>query len=241
MFTIKVLIPNSGMDRETLAAREDMLSRAVSKETRILAACIPCGPDSIESNTDEVLAGPELLRMAIQAEAEGCDAVIIYCFSDLAIDAVRENVRIPVIGPGEETIGLAGRLTNRYSVITTTGANVPRTYRRLMKDPAVRGKMAEVVPLDIPVIALREDRDATKNYLDHCVKMQIEKHHVDGIVLGCLGMADYGDEIEQRYGIRVFDPSRIAVSQAECYVRNGQSHGIASYPPYRKGQQYGLY
>ena len=37
---IKVLIPNSGMDRKTLNARETMLSRAVSTETEI-SAMIP--------------------------------------------------------------------------------------------------------------------------------------------------------------------------------------------------------
>ena len=55
---IKVLIPNSGMDRKTLNARETMLSRAVSTETEISVDCIQSGPVSIESVTDEVFAAP---------------------------------------------------------------------------------------------------------------------------------------------------------------------------------------
>ena len=51
---IKVLIPNSGMDRDTLNARESMLSRAVSSGTQISVDCIPDGPISIESVTDEI-------------------------------------------------------------------------------------------------------------------------------------------------------------------------------------------
>ena len=98
---IKVLIPNSGMDRKTLNARETMLSRAVSTETEISVDCIQSGPVSIESVTDEVFAGPLLLQEAIRAEREGYDAFVVYCFSDLAITALRENVDIPVIGPGE--------------------------------------------------------------------------------------------------------------------------------------------
>lgn len=236
-----MLIPNSGMDRATLAARESMLSRAVSKDARIFADCIPCGPDAIESNTDEVLAGPELIKMAIRAQQEGYDAVVIYCFSDLAIDAVRENVHIPVIGPGEESVGLAGKLTNRFSVITTTAANVSRTCRRLMRNPICLEKMADVVALDIPVLALRQDADATKSYLETRVREQIENRRVDGIILGCLGMAEYGDEIEQKYGIRIIDPSRVAVSQAEIYARNHMTHSRVAYPLYRKGKQYGLF
>lgn len=60
---IKVLIPNSGMDRDTLNARESMLSRAVSSGTQISVDCIPDGPISIESVTDEISAGPYLLRL----------------------------------------------------------------------------------------------------------------------------------------------------------------------------------
>lgn len=129
---IKVLIPNSGMDRKTLNARETMLSRAVSTETEISVDCIQSGPVSIESVTDEVFAGPLLLQEAISAEREGYDAFVVYCFSDLAITALRENVDIPVIGPGECALAAADILSNKFCVITTVEGNVSRTYRRLM-------------------------------------------------------------------------------------------------------------
>ena len=116
---IKVLIPNSGMDRKTLNARETMLSRAVSTETEISVDCIQSGPVSIESVTDEVFAGPLLLQEAIRAEREGYDAFVVYCFSDLAITALRENVDIPVIGPGECALAAADILSNKFCVITT--------------------------------------------------------------------------------------------------------------------------
>ena len=61
---IKVVIPNSGMDRETLDARERMLSRALPAGTEISVDCIPSGPRSIESNTDEILADPLMLLAA---------------------------------------------------------------------------------------------------------------------------------------------------------------------------------
>ena len=77
---IKVLIPNSGMDRDTLKARESMLSRAVSSGTHISVDCIPGGPISIESVTDEVMAGPYLMEAGRQAQREGYDA-FVSCFS----------------------------------------------------------------------------------------------------------------------------------------------------------------
>ena len=72
---LKILIPNSGMDRDTLNARESMLSRAVSPGTHLSVDCIPAGPISIESVTDEVIAGPDLLEAGRQAQQEGYDAL----------------------------------------------------------------------------------------------------------------------------------------------------------------------
>ena len=54
MIRIKVIIPNAGMDRETLDDRERMLSAAVSETTRISVDCIEEGPESVESDVDDI-------------------------------------------------------------------------------------------------------------------------------------------------------------------------------------------
>lgn len=56
-------------------------------------------PDELDCHTDEAFAAPELVKMAIQAEKDGYDAIVIYCFSDVGLEALRENVKIPVIAP----------------------------------------------------------------------------------------------------------------------------------------------
>jgi len=162
---IKVVIPNSGMSRGTLNARELMLSHAVSPAVIISVDCIPSGPRAIESNTDEVLAG-HAADAAVQAERDGYDAFVVYCFSDLAVDAIRENVSIPVVGPGEVALAAADIVANRFAVITTVEENISRTYRRLMQNAVAQRKMSSVRALNIPVVALREDPKATMRYLN---------------------------------------------------------------------------
>ena len=94
----KVLIPN-GVDRDTLNARESMLSRAVSSGTQMSVDCIPDGAISIESVTNEVMAGPYLLEAGWQAQRKKYDAFVVDCFSDLVVDALRKNLPIPVVEP----------------------------------------------------------------------------------------------------------------------------------------------
>ena len=216
---IKVVIPNSGMDRETLDARERMLSRALPAGTEISVACIPSGPRSIESNTDEILAGPLMVQAAIQAEREGYSAFVVYCFSDLAVAAIRENVSIPVTGPGETALAAADMLSNRFSVITTVEGNISRTYRRLLQNPVAQRKMVSVRALDLPVVQLREDPSATCGRLKQVCRQAVEQDGADTVVLGCLGMAQYGEEVERACGIKVIDPAFLAVAWAELSAR----------------------
>lgn len=216
---IKVLIPNSGMDRDTLNARENMLSRAVSPETQISVDCIPGGPISIESVTDEVTAGPYLLEAGRQAQQEGYDAFVVYCFSDLAVDALRENLSIPVVGPGAVALAAADMLSNRFTVVTTVERNVSRTLRRLKQNPVCREKMANVRALNIPVAELRDDPKATMRYLNKLCQTAVEEDRADTLVLGCLGMAEYGDALEQEFGVKVIDPAFLALAWAEMAAR----------------------
>lgn len=152
---IKVLMTDKAMQRPVMDDRERMLSAAVSPGTEISVDCIRKGPDELDCHTDEAFAAPELVKMAIQAEKDGYDAVVIYCFSDVGLEALRENVKIPVIAPGEVTLSVAQTLCSRFVVVTGAGWNIPRTYRRMMRNCIAREKMQAVLALDIPAEKMR--------------------------------------------------------------------------------------
>ena len=119
---IKVLMTDKAMQRPVMDDRERMLSAAVSPGTEISVDCIRKGPDELDCHTDEAFAAPELVKMAIQAEKDGYDAIVIYCFSDVGLEALRENVKIPVIAPGEVTLSVAQTLCSRFVVVTAHDA-----------------------------------------------------------------------------------------------------------------------
>ncbi len=227
---IKVIIPNANMDRETLDSREQMLMSVVSPGTIISVDCIKRGSQSIESHTDEVLSAEALLKQSIEAENENFDAIVVYCFSDLAIDAIRENLTIPVIGPGEVSLSIADMISNNFTVITTTETNIFRTERRLMKKSVVKEKMKSIRSLNIPVLELRNNSDITKKYLEKACIEAIEDDNVDTIVLGCLGMAQYGNHIKEHYGVQVIDPAFSSIAYAEMCVKLNISHSKKCYP-----------
>ena len=202
---IKVLMTDKAMQRPVMDDRERMLSAAVSPGTEISVDCIRKGPD---------------------------DAIVIYCFSDVGLEALRENVKIPVIAPGEVTLSVAQTLCSRFVVVTGAGWNIPRTYRRMMRNCIAREKMQAVLALDIPAEKMRVNPNATREHLELVCEEAVGKYQADGVILGCLGMAGYGDELERKYPVKVLDPAFIAVAYAEMCVRLGLRHIPAQYHPF---------
>ena len=192
---------DKAMSRETMDAREKMLKVALSSDAEVSVDCIKKGPDELDCNTDEAFAAAEMVKESIRAEKEGYDAIVIYCFSDVGIDAIRENVRIPVIGPGETSLAAASMIC-----------------------------MAAVRALDIPIGELRTNPEATEKYLKAVCKKAVEEDHSDGIILGCLGMAGYGEKLEKELPVKIIDPAFLAVAYAELCVRVGMRHIPAVYP-----------
>ncbi len=229
MRKIKVLIPNAGMPRETLDERANMLSAPLDAGTQVCVDCISGGPETIESHTDEILAERDILQGALAAEREGFDAFVIYCFSDPGLLACRELVSIPIVGPGEASLSLATTLAHSYSVITTRPDNVLRTRMRLEKSPYAVS-LKSVRSLGIDVASLREDEAATRQALESACRLCVEEDGSGAIVLGCLGMASYGEKISKELGVPVLDPAFIAVATAEMLIKLGISQSKKGWP-----------
>ena len=226
---IKVVIPNAGMSRATLDERAKMLSRYLDPTTGVVVDCIESGPATIESQTDEVLAEPFILRQAVAAEREGFDACVVYCFSDPGLGACRELISIPVVGPGESALSIAVTLGHRFGVITTRPDNVLRTRIRIEKS-LYGGMLCSVRSMGIDVASLREDEDATRRSLREACKASVELDGAKVVVLGCLGMADYGRDIARELGVPVIDPAFIAMAKAETMIKLGIAHGGRGLP-----------
>ncbi|MDR7545616.1 MAG: aspartate/glutamate racemase family protein [Armatimonadota bacterium] len=75
-------------------------------------------PETIESLFDEALLAPWTVEMAVEAERRGYDAVITGCAGDPGVEAAREMVRIPVIGPGQAALHTAVMLGTMFGVLT---------------------------------------------------------------------------------------------------------------------------
>jgi len=200
---IKVVIPITGLSEEAIEERLMYLREMAEPGTEIEADQIEEGPAAIESEVDGLVAAPHILKLVKKAEAEGFDAAIIWCGGDPALEAAREIVDIPVIGPGESMRLLASILGK---------------------------KPCRVIP-EIPVLEMRRDLDETKRMIRSQVEERTERGEGDSFYLGCLALWGLGRTLRDE-GIPIVDGAEASLKMTEVAVKLGLRHSRAAYPKY---------
>lgn len=187
------------------------------------------GPGTIESMYDEYLYIPGLLDVVKKGEEDGYDAVVTSCFGDPGIDAARELVEIPVVGPGEAAMLVAAMLGASFSIVTVLDS-VVRPLQKLAKVVGVGSKLASVRVVGEPVAAIRENKEAILPKAIERARQCVKEDGADVIVMGCGSMSFYAEEIEEAVGVPVVNPLLTACQMAEALVGAGLSHSKRAYP-----------
>lgn len=211
--------------------RREFLSARAAPGVEVDVWSLAEGPDSIESAWEAALVVPELTRAIPRARAEGFDAVIVGCFSDPGLDALRELVDIPVIGPGSSAVHLAAQLGTRFAIIAPMGGGDGRVAARL-RALGVADKFAGVRGIGMSVLDLARDREAVLERVTEVARASVREDGADVFVLGCMSMGFVGvtDDIGKRLELPVVNPVVAALKTAEAVVAMGLSHSKAAYP-----------
>jgi allantoin racemase len=153
---------------------------------------------------------------------------------DPGLRAARELVSIPVVGPAEASMHLAAMLAHRFSVLTTLERDIS-----MVEDHVARyglgASLASVRALNIPVLALDDDGEATLQVLIEVSEQAVRDDDAHIIIPGCTGLAGLAPQIqtglaEHGCEVPVLDPPSVAMKLAESLVDLGQAHSKRTYP-----------
>ena len=205
------------------------LEAARRKDVKITVVSVERGPASIESAYDEEIAAPWILEKIEEAEEKGFDAAIIDCMGDPALEAAREMVSIPVIGPCQASMAIASTLCDKFSVVTVLKRLLPLFWSKARKY-GFESKVASVRSVEVPVLELDEKRSEVKVKLLAESKKAIEEDEAGAIILGCTGMIGMAKELQEALGVPVIDPAVASMKLAESLVDMKISHSKLVYP-----------
>lgn len=219
------------MGLKEMKRREALMNDWAFKGTTVEVIDVATGPASVESAYEEMLSIPPTLDLIVECERNGFDAAIIGCFGDPGLEAARELVEMPVIGPCESTMLMAAGVGHKFSVLTIFDSLIAGQEHLAIK-AGVRDKLASVRATEIPVLDLMKDPAKTKVRLVEVANECVTQDRADALLFGCMTMSflDMGDEIGEEVGVPVLNAGRCALKHAEMQVSMGLSHSKKAWP-----------
>jgi allantoin racemase len=175
------------------------------------------GPPGIQSQRDvDSVIGP-LCRLIGELDASAA-AFVIACFSDPGLHSARETTRKPVLGIMECGILTALTLGQRFGVIAILQNSIARHLRTIIT-MGVQSRLAGERAIGLPVIELSDQSKTLTRMID--TAKALREDGADSVVMGCAGMAQYRERVEQAAGVPVVEPTQAAVAMALGRVRLG--------------------
>ena len=215
--------------------RRGLLQAWASDGVSIEVADSPGGPLSIESHAEEVLCIAPMIEAVSRREREP-DALIIGCFGDPGLAALREILECPVIGPFEASFHTAAQLGARVGIVTILDSVTP------VLDHIIRGmgqslRYAGAGAIGVPVLELGKDTAGVTERVAQAGADLIRKRDADVLVLGCMSLAFLGiaERAAPTLGIPVINPAKCALKTAEAMAAQGLVQSRRTYARPRKG------
>lgn len=230
---MKLLVINPNTTRSMTAKIAAAARRVARPGTEIIATQPEHGPASIQGYLDIARCQQGLLEVA--ERHPDVDAVVVGCFDDTGVDALRCVFDAPVIGIGEAAFHAASMIANRFAVVTTLARSVPGLEDNLDRYGLAR-RCVGVRATDVPVLELETNATQAEARIAAEIAEAIAHDRADAIVLGCAGMADLNDRLQRRFGLPVIDGVSCAVTMAEALVAAGlRTSGAGGYAGARSG------
>ena len=217
-----------------LERRRGLLQGWASEGVTIEIADAPGGPLSIESHAEEALCVPPMLK-AVTGRNHPADAVIVGCFGDPGVAALREVLDCPVVGPCEAAFHLGAQLGARVGIVTILDSVVPLLDRMVLA-MGQSLRYAGSSAIDIPVLDLRHDPTAVAERIVSAGTQLIRERNADVLVLGCMSLAFLGmaERVVAPLGAPVINPAKCALKTAEILVDQDLLQSRRTYAKPRK-------
>jgi len=215
---VQILVVNPNTTASMTRKIGQAAMQAALPSTNIIAVNPSDGPASIEGYYDEALSLTGLLK--IVSGYPDVDAIVIACFDDTGLDAVRCMTNAPVLGIGEAGFHAASVLSNKFSVVTTLSRSVPAIEHNLVRY-GLATRCAKVRASEVPVLDLENPLSDARGKINNEIRKAIDEDMAEAIVLGCAGMTDLAASLSVEHRVPVIDGVAAAVAMAEGLVRIG--------------------
>ncbi len=162
----------------------------------------------------EHIAVHKFIEVAVNAEEDGFDAILMGCFYDPGVREVRELVKIPVVGVGEASFHMAAMLSaDKFSVLVGRRKWIPKMSANA-RVCGLDSRIASWRVLDLSVPDMKDD-DKTYAAVLREAEAAVREDHAEVVCLGCTGLIGQAQKVQEKLGVPVLDPIAVGLKMAE--------------------------
>lgn len=184
------------------------------------------------TNFHRALIAPLIGRAAVEAEQDGCDAVVPYGTLDLGVEETRHLIDIPILGPGRTAALAATMVADRFAVLCYDQPHVVM-FRRLLPAWHVADRVTSIREVGVLVTDMAKDPDELRRRFVEVARDAIDRDGAELVLpLGMtmvpvhLSAADLTEAI----GLPVLDPLALTLRFAEGLATTGFVNSRVAYP-----------
>lgn len=209
--------PNTSAHLTEMGAR---VARAIARpETEIVAATGRFGARYLTTRAAAAVAAHAVLD-TFAREGQGADAVVIACFGDPGLFALRELSPVPVVGMAEASCHLASTLGRKFSIVTGGHAWGPM-LEEFVAAIGLSSNLASVRTVEQSGSDIAAMPDEALASLKAACIATIEEDGADAVILGGLGLAGLAERIASDIPVPLIDNVVAAIRVAEAAATLG--------------------
>jgi allantoin racemase len=154
--------------------------------------------------------------------------------ADPGVEVLRENVSIPVLGPGHASMYAAAMLGHRFSLIVTSDYS-ERYFLQHAHRAGLHLRLASCHAVNIPPDELTTDPGYTVELLGEVAREAVVEAGADTLILGCTNFCFLIDEIQEKLkaeklDVLIIDPFMVSINLLAALIDAGLTQSKIAYP-----------
>ncbi len=220
MDTPAILVVNPNTSTAMTLAIDRVAQAAAGTRANVTTCQSVYGPHTIEGPLDAALGVAGMLEV-VGAYPDGFDAVVVACFGDPGVDALRVLVGVPVVGIGAASFIQAGFLSQHFAIVTPT-VGTPERYAAVAAALGLTRQFVGTYQTPLAVADFESGEPTVVETLTAYAQRAVQDG-AECLLFGCAGIADQIRAIEARVGVLCIPSVAAGVAQAIACLSHRQA------------------
>jgi Asp/Glu/hydantoin racemase len=215
MTTLLLINPNTTPSITDLVLKN--AKRFAAKGTRLRAVTGAFGPRYIASRIGYAVAGHAAVD-ALANDRGAKNAVVLACFGDPGLAALKEVSPVPVVGMAEAAVLQAAAIGKRFSIVTG-GVRWKPMLEEFVAAQGLAARLASVRTVAPTGADIARNPKAAMALLAKSCRACVREDGADVVILGGAGLAGLAEKLKGDVDVPLLDGLASAIAMAEGLAR----------------------